>query len=128
MKFYENWQIYSIVFIIQLKSILNKNDFYEKKIKKFDSIEIQKRISNSDIYEIEKIIVKKRVYINRDFNKKFHDEWKIKYLKWENYCKKWKIIKNLQCFDLLKEFKEQKVIENENIIIVYKNSFCRRQR
>ena len=59
-----SWKIHSIISIIYLKSVSNKNNFFKKQLYKSDSVTLDKdNFNDSDdsesLYEIEKLLVKK---------------------------------------------------------------------
>ena len=85
-----------------------------------DSIETNEKVSNLNVYEIERIVTKKTVYIERDIHKKSHDEWRIKYLDWRNNVNEWKTQDELYCSELLKKF-EKKQISNNSLVSIQRS-------
>ena len=63
--------------MIHLKSAFAENDSYEKQKVESDSIEINDN-DDSDFYEIEKIIVKRVIYIGRKRRRRTHSQFRIK--------------------------------------------------
>ena len=88
LKISESWKIHSIVFIIHLESAPKKNDSYEKEPKESKFVKTTKN-NESDVYEIKKIIVKRKIYAGRDRHRKNHTEFKMKWLEWKNHHNKW---------------------------------------
>ena len=58
----------------QLESALEDENSYQRKIIEFDSIETNERISNLNVYEIERIVAKRTMHTERDIHRKSHDE------------------------------------------------------
>ena len=61
-----------------MKSTFDENDFYDKKLVEPEPVKIENS-NDSNIYEIEKIIAKKMMYIERDRRRKAHFEFRIKW-------------------------------------------------
>ena len=97
-----------MIFITQLKFALKEENSYQKEIKEFDFVKIQNDIINSNVYEVERIVAKRTIYTERDRNRQFHEKWRVKYLKWKNNVNEWKILNELHCSDLLREFEKNK--------------------
>ena len=111
------WKIHSVIFVIQLKSVFSENDFYEKKILKPESMKIEDG-NDPNVYEIEKIIAKKMIYIDRNRRRQSHSEYRVKWLGWKNQHNRWMKKKELNdCKKLLKNF------ENRNQKINQKHEY-----
>ena len=109
---FSTWKIHSIVFVVHLKSVSNENDFYQREIAEPDSIKMEKK-NSFDLYEVEKIIVKKIVRTDRGRNRRFHSEFRVKWSKWEDQHNKWMKKNQLdECAKLLVEFENTEKFSN----------------
>ena len=63
--------------MIHLKSTPIGDDSYEKQIIKSSSVEIEKN-NDSNFYEIEKIIVKRKMYIERKRRRRAFSQFRMK--------------------------------------------------
>ena len=78
------WKIHFVIFIIHLESVPSEKNSYEKKTKKFESMKIEKE-NDADVYEMKKIIIKRRVYIERKRRRRTHSEFRMKWTEWKNH-------------------------------------------
>ena len=74
------WLVYSVIFIVQLKSVFVDFDLYQRlKFHYFDSIEIKERINQYWFYEIKRLINKKI----RKYNKTLITQYLVKWINYE---------------------------------------------
>ena len=106
-----------------LKSASLENDSYEWQIMKSDSIEIDDD-DDFDFYEIEKIIAKRVIYIDRKRRRRALSQFKMKWLKWKNHHNQWffktdfkNVKKLLQEFENRNQKNEQKNFQNADFFI-----------
>ena len=108
-----SWKIHSVISVIQLKSTFSENDFYEKKIAEPRSIKIENG-DDSNIYEVEKIVTKKTIYIERNHRRRTHSEFRMKWFGWRDQHNVWMKKKNLDnCKQLFQKFENQ-ISNNDN--------------
>jgi hypothetical protein len=106
-----NWKIHSIIFVIHLESI-SKNDFYERKTKESESIEDTQR-NIKDIYEIENILAKRFIKIERSRKSKI--QYKIKWKEWKDHHNQWinaTDMKNVK--NAMNEFEQNLITQDDN--------------
>ena len=98
------WKIHFVVFITHLKPASEKEDFYEKKSIKFESVKIEKN-DEIDTYEMKKIIAKRIMRIGKKSRRRAHSEFKIKWIEWNDHHNNWMKQNELtHCKKLLAEF------------------------
>ena len=112
------WRIHFVISIIHLKSASPENNSYEKQIVKSGSVEVEEG-DDSDFYEIEKIIVKRKMYIERKRRRRAFSQFRMKWLKWKNHHNQWfsradlnNVKKFLQKFENQKQKNHQKISQN----------------
>ena len=66
-----------MIFVTHLKSVFSENDSYKKKAKKPEFLKIKKG-DETDIYKMKKILVKRKIYIDRKRRRKIHSKFRIK--------------------------------------------------
>ena len=66
-----------MVFITHLELASKKNDSYEKKFVEPKSVKITGG-DDSNVYEMKKIVAKRKIYTNRDQHRRDHTEFKMK--------------------------------------------------
>ena len=88
------WKIHFVVFVICLKSMFSKKNSYEKKMKKFESMKIEKK-NDANVYEMKKIIIK------RKRRRRIYSEFKMKWIEWKNHHNKWMKRENLNNYQKL---------------------------
>ena len=123
LKISETWKIHFVISVTHLKSAFSENDSYEKQIMKSDSIEIDDD-DDFNFYEIEKIIVKRVIYIDRGRRRKALSQFRMKWLKWKNHHNRWlfkidfkNVKKLLQKFENRNQENEQKNFQNADFFI-----------
>lgn len=77
------WKIHSVISITYLKSALLEKNPYQREPTESSPIEIEKKEDNN-VYEIEKIVVKRRIYIERGRRRRAHSEFRVKWLEWSD--------------------------------------------
>ena len=88
LKISKTWKIHSVISMTHLKSAFSENDSYEKQKIEPDSVEIDDG-DDSDFYEIEKIIAKRVIYIDRKRRRRALSQFRMKWLKWKNHHNRW---------------------------------------
>lgn len=66
--------------VIYLKLVFSEENSYQRESIESNSIKIKKE-KDSNMYEIEKIIAKHKIYIERDRQQKVHSKFQIKWFK-----------------------------------------------
>ena len=124
LKISKTWKVHFVISMIYLKLAFAKNDLYEKQKIKSNSIEIDNN-DNFDFYEIEKIIAKRMIYIDRKRWCRALLQFKIKWLKWKNHHNRWlskadfKNLKKLfQKFENRNQKNKQKIFKT--LILLFK--------
>ena len=77
LKISKIWKIHFVISLIHLKSAFAEDDSYEKQKIKSNSIEIDDD-DDSDFYEIEKIIVKRVIYIGQRRRRRALSQFRMK--------------------------------------------------
>jgi hypothetical protein len=95
------WKIHSMLFVIHLESTSTKKDSYQRKKRESDSIE--NAIKQNDIYEIERILTKRSIKVERTCT--FKIQYKIKWKEWNNQHNQWINAKDMiNVKDIMNEF------------------------
>ena len=101
------WKIHSVMSIIHIESASEKKDSYERISNELGPVKITKK-NEFDSYEVEKIIIKKTMYTERDHHRRRHREFRIKWLNWNDQHNRWMKKENLNaCVELIKKFEER---------------------
>jgi hypothetical protein len=79
------WKIHSIVFAIHLESASTEKDSYQRKKRESDSIE--DATEQNDIYEIERILTKRSIKLERTRTLKI--QYRIKWKEWDDQHNQW---------------------------------------
>ena len=109
---FNTWKIHSVISIIHFESISEKKNPFQKKPIELESIKTDEN-DDSDLYEIEKIIVKKKIHSNRERHRRNHTEFRMKWLKWKNQHNKWMKKDQLnECVELLTKFENTEKFSN----------------
>ena len=66
-----------MIFVIYLKSVPPEKNSYKKKMKKSGLLKIEKN-DDANIYEMKKILIKRKIYIDRKRRRKIHFEFRMK--------------------------------------------------
>ena len=77
-----------MISMTHLESAFFENDLYKKQKIKSDSVEIDDD-DDSNFYKIEKIIVKRVIYIGRKRRRRTLSQFRMKWLKWKNHHNRW---------------------------------------
>ena len=113
LNIFQTWKIHSVIFVTQLEPASPENDPYEKKNVEPEPIEIEGG-NDANVYEVEKIIAKRMVYIGRNRRRRAHSKFRIKWSSWRNQHNRWMKKKDLDnCKKLLQKF-ENKIQEKDD--------------
>ena len=73
-------------------------------MKKSESVKIEKK-NDADVYEMKKIIIKRKIYIKRKRRRRTHFEFRMKWTEWKNHHNKWMKREDLNnCQKLFQKF------------------------
>jgi hypothetical protein len=108
LEIFNSWKIHSIISAIHLKSASVEEDSYNKEAKESESIkDVQEKIK--DIYEIERILVKRLIKVKRSRTSRI--QYRVKWLNWENQHNQWIDVAEMNnAKDLVNDF-ETKLFE-----------------
>ena len=104
------WKIHLVIFVIHLKPIPSEKNPYERKMKKPEPLKIEKN-DETNIYEMKKILIKRKVYIDQKRRRRAHSEFRIKWTEWKNHHNQWMKRKDLNnCRKFFQKFEIQNQI------------------
>ena len=78
LNIFSTWKIHFVVFVIYFEPVFFEKNSYEKKMKKSESMKIEKK-NDADVYEMKKIITKRKIYIERKRRRRTHSEFRMKW-------------------------------------------------
>ena len=98
------WRIHPVVSITHLEPVPPGEDPYGREAEEPGPVKTEGG-DDADVYEVEKIIAKRRVYTGRGRRRRAHSEFRVKWTGWGDHHNRWMKREDLNnCQELLQEF------------------------